>query len=253
VTPAPPRSKTLTAVAWAIILASTVGLAISFMTLLMILAGSQGTSSVDPFGFLTVVVAPPLSLVAGMSLLRRKRWAYFYMLALLSAVLAFNVYDFFKESTVEKTYVSPSGVPTTELPTDRSMFVPAIVISAGMLLMLLSRGVRAEFPAASVYDRAALEARAPSPSSQRLAVLAIAALLLALAGTMGWLANDGIATGKTTLPIKHVHRSVSRVDEPALFWFAIGSYAAVGAGALGLLVWGVAQSRRRTSGRLPHS
>jgi hypothetical protein len=289
VTAAPPRSKTLTAVAWAIVLASTVGLAISFISLLMILSGGQGTSSGDVFGFLIVVVAPPVTLFAGMNLLRRKRWAYLYMLALLSAVLVFNGYDFLTASTVEKTYVSPSGVLTTELPTPRSMYVPAIVISAGMLLMLLSRGVRAEFPASdasqaasteqtqagaspssgradesvagsrsalrapeSVYDRAALEASAPSPSSQRLAVLLIVALLLGLAGTMGWLVTDGIATGKTTLPIKHVQRSVSRADEPAMFWLSIGSYAVVGAGALGLVVWGFAQSRRRTSGRPRH-
>ena len=144
-TSSPHRSKILTALAWAIILASTVALAISLETLLMILAGSHGTSSVDPFGFLTVVVAPPVTLVAGLALLGRKRWAYFYMLALLSAVLAFNVYDLLRASPVEETYVSPTGVPTTALPTDRSMFAPAIAISAGMLLLLLLPAVRAEF------------------------------------------------------------------------------------------------------------
>ena len=115
----------------------------------MILARSPGTSTSDPLGFLIVVVAPLATLVAGIGLLRRKRWARYCLLALLVWALAHNVYLLARGPIPQSTYVSPAGVPTTVLATPVSpLTIPAIVVCGCLLLTLLSRKVRAEFPVA---------------------------------------------------------------------------------------------------------
>lgn len=66
-------------------------------------------------------------------------------------------------------------------------------------------------------------------------------LVLAIAGGMGWLVKSGLQKGTTFFPSKQVsqQRPVSRQQEPATFWLAIG----LGAGGLGL--WGTREVCRR--------
>ena len=94
---------------------------------------------------MSVVVAPPVSLVAGIGLLRRKSWAHHYFLALFAVVLGYNIHAFSRATPEPLHHVSPTGVPTTVLPTDRRMFVPIIVVCVGALSILLIRRVRLEF------------------------------------------------------------------------------------------------------------
>lgn len=349
-TPAQPRSATTTAAAWLVIVASVALIPISFISLLMILVGSDGTQSTSLFGFSNVVVAPPVTLVAGIGLLRRKPWARYYLLALFGVILAYNLYALARANPEPSHYVSPSGVPTTVLPTDRTMFVPIIVVCLGALAVLLSRRVRLEFVATSsprvadapttsvpvreardwrvghigrdrmyyeewrdgAWQRLDIEgemltgrahhavylaspelwpgypawarhrrdeitariksefrepdyeysssggiptatttmtptatAATPSRSRHRFAPLLAVAILLALAGGMGWLVYDGVGTGETVFPSKSPsqRRSVVRADEPILFWVSIGLYATIAFGAVGLVGWGVAQTR----------
>jgi hypothetical protein len=85
----------------------------------------------------------------------------------------------------------------------------------------------------------------PRPSETRALLLAVV-LLFALAGAMGWLSARGLARGETYLASKRsfLRRTVSREQEPGLFWLSIGVYAAIGAGALTLGALGVRAGRR---------
>jgi len=144
--PSAPRSRLVTVLAWLAIVVGALGTPISAISLLMILAHSQGTSTNDPLGFLIVVFGPLAAIVAGIGLLRRKRWALYCMLALLLWTLAHNVYVLARGPIPESTYVSPAGVPTTVLATPVSPFtIPAILVCACLVITLLSRKVRAEF------------------------------------------------------------------------------------------------------------
>lgn len=315
----------------------------------MILVGSYGTESTTVLGFLTVVVAPPLTFVASIGFLRRMRWARHYLVGLFTIILIVNVVDFLSANPEPTREVSPSGVPTTTLPTDRAIFVPMIVLSAAMLGLLLSRRVRLEFPADetprvvvqtaqaprsephaspsrdwhvghvgrdgmyyeerhtggwqrieidgemligpahhAVYlasperwrsypewarDRrdeivariksefrepdyeyshagaapiAPTRASAPSHPGNRWAVILAVTILLGLAAGTGWLAYHGVGSGETMLPAKMSshRRPVVRASEPVLFWFSIGLYASIAIGCVGLVGWGVAQTRR---------
>jgi hypothetical protein len=142
------RSALVTILGWLVIVGSALVIPISTISFLMILARSYGTSTWDPIGFLTVVVAPPVTLLAGIGLLRRKAWARGYIIALLAVITAFNVYGMIRPPRAERKYVSPSGVPTTVLASPRTVSLYSVVIvgaSAVMLLVLHSRQVRSEF------------------------------------------------------------------------------------------------------------
>ncbi len=351
----PPRSLLVTILGWLVIVGSALLSTISFISLLMIFVGSYGTSTSDPLGFLTVIVAPPVTFVAGIGLLRRWWWARIYMLALLLVVLGYNGYQFIRGPIPQHSYVSPGGVPTTVLASEAFYSIPVIVVCVGLLVILLTRGVRAEFAASrpsfpswdhavkpsasekprqnnlmseikrgwrvghhgrdclfyeelhgiawqrieisgemlmgpthhviyfasakewkkypdwanqhrdeimariksefrepdykyyedsnlSVSPRASATPATTSASRKNLPWQLLAlVILLGISGGMFWLVNDGIGKGETTLPMKQsTHRRiVSRIKEPATFWLSIGVYATIGAGTLGLVLWGV--------------
>jgi hypothetical protein len=147
----------VTAIAWLVIVASAVLSLVSAVALLMLVAGSHGTASGTLFGFVSVVVLPPVSLVAGIGFLRRRAWAHYFLVALFGVMLAVASSDYWRANPEPYRYVSPSGVPTTVLATDRTLFVPAIAVALGMLAVLLSRRVRLEFagtPSAAAPTRA---------------------------------------------------------------------------------------------------
>jgi hypothetical protein len=70
-----------------VILGSAALTPISVVSFLMIVAGSHGTASATLLGFLNVVVVPPVTLIAGIGLLRRKAWARYYLSALCAVGL----------------------------------------------------------------------------------------------------------------------------------------------------------------------
>jgi hypothetical protein len=87
--------------------------------------------------------------------------------------------------------------------------------------------------------------KAASSNKEGRALLVAVLLLFLLAGSMGWLVTRGVARGETHLPIKGgFRRTVSRTQEPAMFWVSIGIYATVGTGALALGALGL---RARTA------
>jgi hypothetical protein len=140
-----PRSVFVTVLGWAVIVASGFASAISAITALMLLAGSYGTSSGLTLEGLIIIVAPPVTLVAGISLLRRQRWAHGYLVAVLCVVLAYNGFAIIKGPTPQSSYTSAAGVRTTVLASEANYSPSVIALSIGLLVMLLSPKIRAEF------------------------------------------------------------------------------------------------------------
>lgn len=139
------RSGFVTVLGGAAIGIGTLLVPVSGCAFLMVLAGGDGTSSSDVGGFLTVVVAPPAALLAGIGLLRRRAWAWWLAGALLLGVIAGNVHALLTWRPAPTIRRSPSGVPTTILaspPNHHS--VPIIVVCTLALLGLSRRTVRRE-------------------------------------------------------------------------------------------------------------
>jgi hypothetical protein len=128
-------------------LVSALLLPITVITVLMLMAGSYGTSTFDPVGFLIIVVAPPATLVAGLGLLLRWRWARFYIIAMLAIIIVANVSELSKGGKTTTIRTTPAGVTTSEDvwggPNYHS--VPIIVFCSASLVLLFLPFVRREF------------------------------------------------------------------------------------------------------------
>jgi hypothetical protein len=151
----PRRLASVTVIGWLFIVTGTLLLPISAISLLMILAGSDGTASTTITGFLSVVVAPPAAIATGIGLLCRRAWAWPVAIVLLGFLVALNAHTLLTRRSTTETTVSPSGLRTTVLasPPDYHS-VPLIAIGIVLIGKLLTRPVRSELrmsrPAAPV-------------------------------------------------------------------------------------------------------
>ena len=158
----PPRSAFVTVLAWTIIIASACVVPVSAIALLMILARSYGTDATDVAGFLSVVVAPPAALLAGIGLLRRRTWAWWAVAALLLLLIAANGQALLTAHGTTTTRRTADGVETTEMPpAPNRPSAPIIAVCVFVLVGLCSRAVRAELGVARWPGRAAAPAPAP--------------------------------------------------------------------------------------------
>ncbi len=130
-----------------IIVTSAVLIPVSFISLLMILARSYGTASTTLAGFFGIIVAPPLTFLAGIGFLRRWRWSWLYVVALLLCIMAFNAWGLLFAPPETTTTTSASGVKTTMLTNFGSdpHHLPILAICSVLLAATFSRSVRSEF------------------------------------------------------------------------------------------------------------
>jgi hypothetical protein len=97
-----------------------------------------------------------VTFVAGIGLLRRWRWARFYMIALLFVVVAMLAKDLrILPPSGPTTTVGSDGVPTTTFHSGSSDALPTLAVSIVLLAVLFSAKVRAVFaaPAAPVEEQ----------------------------------------------------------------------------------------------------
>jgi hypothetical protein len=86
--------------------------------------------------------------------------------------------------------------------------------------------------------------------SQARALLVFIVIMLGIAGGTGWLLTRGLAHGETWFPSKRISNSrvVDRVQEPVMFWTAVGLYGVLCCGAAGFAVWLVREGMRAPDG-----
>ena len=145
-TPAKLRSLFVTVLAWLMMLIGVVGLPISFITVLMIVAHSYGTNNSDPVGFITVVLGPPTLLATGFGLLRRWRWALVSNAVILIVIVLTHAGQIIQGPLKTRTFVDAAGVQTTVTGSGTNLYsVPVILLCTGLLVKLVSRSVRDEF------------------------------------------------------------------------------------------------------------
>ena len=161
----PRRLVSVTVIGWLFIVTGTLLLPISVISLLMILAGSDGTASTELTGFLSVVVAPPAAIVAGVGLLCRRAWAWPVAVVLLGFLIAVNAHTLLNRRSTTETTVSPSGVPTTVLASGPNYHsVPLIAIGVVLIGKLLTRPVRSELRLSRPVAPVSPPPAAPSPA-----------------------------------------------------------------------------------------
>jgi len=270
------RSLFVTLLAWAIIAISTLLLPISLMTLLMILAGSQGTSTFNPLGFVGIVMAPAASVVAGIGLLCRRNWGRYFIIILFALLIAYNGWQLVAAGPETTTYTSSTGVKTTVETSYgyKGYNLPIMLVCALLLAGLCRRSVRDEFkstptppplatsplaaPPASTGGHAGISPpmtttvpSQPSPARQRLVLWLVISIMMCIAGGLIWLATSGIQNGETYLPSSKPsqRRTIIRQDEPATYWLSIGIYGLAGLASAAAGLWLTRQALRPTPPR----
>jgi hypothetical protein len=149
----PRRPVLITVIGWLFIVAGTLLLPISAISLLMILARSDGTASMDVTGFCSVVAAPPLAVATGIGLLCRRAWARPVAVLLVAFLIALNVRELSSHRATTETTISPSGVPTTMLASPPNYHsVPLIGIGVVLIASLLIGFPRTMPPVANSVD-----------------------------------------------------------------------------------------------------
>jgi hypothetical protein len=148
----PRRSILVTLLAMGTMLVSALLSLISGISLLMILAGSYGTQTSDPMGFFTVVMAPPLTFVAGFGLWRRWRLARYALLLVLVILMFSNIRELVSGGKTTTIRTTSSGETTTSEnvwggPNRHS--VPIISLSVAVMVLLLLPFVAREFASGS--------------------------------------------------------------------------------------------------------
>lgn len=145
----PRRPASVTVIAWLFIVAGTLLLPISAISLLMILARGDGTAAMDVTGFLSVVLAPPAALVAGIGLLCRRAWARPAAVLLLAFLVALNIRELLSHRPATETTISPSGVRTTVLASPPNYHsAPLIAVGVVLIAGLIIGVARPTAPAA---------------------------------------------------------------------------------------------------------
>lgn len=243
---------------------------ISFLSLLMIIAGSYGTQSTTIAGFVQVVLAPPVALITGIGVMLHRRWAWRALVAGLTVALGWSVAE------------AIGGLPSTAESGGSTFSLPSLVaaVSVAMLGLALLPSVRAafrgkgqaiesghagpangrvrevparSFPAAEWREAPTSAKR--TRATERMAVAAVVLILVAIAAAAGWQIAGGLETGALRIPTGRGAQSLTamRAEEPVQFWMGIGLYGTAAAGCLGLALWILAHARpsaarRRSSG-----
>ena len=153
----PSRSVLVTALAWVMIVVGAVLTPISIISFLMLLVRSYGTSTGGVLDWLIVVAGPPVSFMAGIGLLRRKRWAWFYLVGILFCLFAWQA----------SKVAFPNDVRTTIMGGGPGTSTPIIALTIAALAVLFLQKSRAEFAAAPLP--VAKMAEAPSAPSKPVA------------------------------------------------------------------------------------
>ncbi len=259
------RSLLVTLLAWMVMAIGGLLSVISFISLLMLLAAKPGSGTGDAAGFFLVVIAPPLSVVAGFGVWRRWRWARYVLLLIFAALAVVQIQTLASKGVSTTIYTSSSGVTTTSQAQwgGRNYHsVPVIAVCALSMLVLLLPSTRREFrPAVNKPERhhqRAIDAapsavadkivpspvpperRKPPSKPQSWTALALAIVfLLGFSGWMGWLVWAGLEQGavKNIMSRTTQRKPVQQADSPALFWTLVATYCVGGLGTAGLTCW----------------
>ena len=263
--PTPRRTMFTTVVGAAAILLGGAGSLFSLFALLLAIGKPYAASSAEFLGIFLIFILPPGTLLAGIGLLLRHRWARWWMILLMAALIALGVKGLVAPDQANPAYAPLPGPAADAV--KHAVFVQSVAcigVGALVLLGLLSRPVRREFHGLQPVSPGFVPGAPPPPlplesphhespgrhADHRVSDLTVAAeskgtilpmlaALLAIAAASLWFAWHGLETGETRLPLKHSHsrRTVTRAEDPALFWTSITLTTGLGGGCLVFAAW----------------
>ncbi len=111
-----------------------IGSLFSAFAMLLAIGKPYANSATDPLGIFLIFILPPSTLLAGIGLLLRRRWARWWMVLLMSGLVVLGVKGLIAADPVNAASASMPGTA-----------IGSIAVGGLMLLGLFSRPVRREF------------------------------------------------------------------------------------------------------------
>lgn len=142
------RTVFTTLVGIAAILLGGLGSVFSAFALLMAIGKPYANSNPDVAGIFFIFILPPGTLMAGIGLLFRFRWARWWIILLMAGLVAMGVKGFFPRTFHTSTYTNPdnSTAPVTWVYRPSYAFPAGCVAVGGLVLLgMFSAPVRREF------------------------------------------------------------------------------------------------------------
>lgn len=143
---APRRTLVTLLIGVAALLLGALGSLFSLFALLLAIGKPYASAPPDPLGIFLIFLLPPGTLLAGIGLLRRHRWARWWMILLMAGLVALGV-----KGLVAPDHANPAYAPQPGPVADavkRAVFLQSatcVAVGALVLLALLSGPVRREF------------------------------------------------------------------------------------------------------------
>jgi len=141
-TPPPRRTLFTTLVGVAAILLGGLGSVFSLFALLLAI-GKPYASSADPLGIFLIFILPPGTLLAGIGLLLRWRWARWWMILLMAGLVALGVRGWLAPEPAYAPLPGPAADAAKRA--QLALSVGCAAVGGLVLLGLFSRSVRQEF------------------------------------------------------------------------------------------------------------
>ena len=117
----------------------------SAFALLMAIGKPYANSAADPLGILLIFILPPGTLLAGIGLLLRHRWARWWMILLMAGLVVLGVNGLFAPHGLDAAMSGPAADASKRF--TRIGSIGSIAAGGLVLLGLFSRPVRREFEA----------------------------------------------------------------------------------------------------------
>jgi hypothetical protein len=147
--PAPRRTWFTNLAGAAAILAGGAGSLFSAFALLMAIGKPYANSTVDPLGIFLIFIVPPATLLAGIGLLFRRRWARWWLILLAAGVTGLGVKGLLAPAPEIPIYGPVDDrVAGAARGIGRAPSLAAVAAGGLLLAGLCSRPVRREFGAA---------------------------------------------------------------------------------------------------------
>jgi hypothetical protein len=146
--PTPRRTWFTTLAGVAAIACGGIGSLFSAFALLMAIGKPYANSAADPLGIFLLFILPPATLLAGIGLLRRRRWARGWMILLMAGLVGLGVKGLLAPDHAKPAYAPLPG-PAADAAgrSVRILSIALIAVGGPLLLGFLSRPVRREFQA----------------------------------------------------------------------------------------------------------
>ena len=142
--PLPRRTILTTVVGVAAILAGGLGSLFSLFALLLAMGKSYANAAADPLGIFLIFILPPGTLLAGIGLLFRHRWARWWLVLLMAGLVALGAKGLLAPGSAAFTFEPGPAADAAR----RAMLISSascVVVGSLVLLGMFSRSVRREF------------------------------------------------------------------------------------------------------------